>query len=198
MRNVIGRQRGGTILGLIIGLVAGLAIALVVALMITKSPVPFNKQSKSDKPSNSSVAPGSDPNQSMYRIKDAPKDAAKDGNQTKPAETAAAQSEAKPEAQAGDKAAKSDVKEAGATAKPGEDGVYYLQAGAYKNSTEAEGMRAKLALLGYEASISEMISQNGTLHRVRIGPFTQAEKMNRTRAKLAENGVESTVTKMPK
>lgn len=186
MRNVIGRQRGGTILGLIIGLVAGLAIALVVALMITKSPVPFNKQSKSDKPSSSSVAPGSDPNQSMYRIKDAPKDVAKDGNQTKP------------EAQVSDKAAKSDVKEAGAAAKSEENGVYYLQAGAYKNSTEAEGMRAKLALLGYEASISEMISQNGTLHRVRIGPFTQAEAMNRTRAKLAENGVEAAVTKMPK
>lgn len=187
MRNVIGKQRGGTILGMIIGLVAGLAIALVVALMITKSPVPFNKQSRSDKPANSSAAPNSDPNQSMYRIKDAPKDAAKDGSQAKAAEAAVTQSEVKPEAQVGDNAAKSEEK-----------WTYYLQAGAYKSSTEAENMRARLALLGYEAGVSEMISQNGMLYRVRIGPFTQIETMNRTRAKLAENGVEAAITRTPK
>jgi len=35
----------------------------------------------------------------------------------------------------------------------------------------------------------------GTVHRVRVGPFTRLDDMNRTRARLAENGIEAAVVK---
>lgn len=173
-------------LGLIIGLVTGLAIALVVALMIIKSPAPLNKQGKQDKPTISSVSPAADPNQPMYRNKDVPKDIVKEGDA------------AKPEAQIADNAVKPEAKEAASATKAEEKWTYYLQAGAFKNSIDAESMRARLALLGYEAGVSEMISQNGTLYRVRVGPFKQAEPMNRVRVQMAESGVEASVTRLPK
>jgi len=40
----LGKQRGGTFLGLVLGLIIGLAIAVVVALYITKSPAPFQQK----------------------------------------------------------------------------------------------------------------------------------------------------------
>lgn len=75
------------------------------------------------------------------------------------------------------------------------DVVYYLQAGAFKEMNDAEASRAKLALLGFEAAISDRTTDGGVLHRVRIGPFAQAEAMNKARAKLSENGVDVAIVR---
>lgn len=84
-------------------------------------------------------------------------------------------------------------------AKAGDDKyVYYLQAGAYREMADAETARAKLALLGFEAAVTERISDSGVLHRVRMGPFNQVEAMNRARSKLSENGVDVAVVRNQK
>ena len=75
-----------------------------------------------------------------------------------------------------------------ATAAAGEY-VYYLQAGAFRGMADAEATRAKLALLGFEATISDRTTDSGVLHRVRLGPYNQVESMNKARAKLLDNGV---------
>ena len=81
-----------------------------------------------------------------------------------------------------------------APALPGEDKfVYYLQAGAFREVGDAENTRAKLALLGFEATVSDRATDAGVLHRVRMGPFTQVEAMNKVRAKLSENGIDVAV-----
>jgi len=67
--------------------------------------------------------------------------------------------------------------------------IYYLQAGAFRGMPDAEATRAKLALLGFEATISDHNSDSGVLHRVRLGPFNQVETMNKARAKLLDSGV---------
>jgi len=67
--------------------------------------------------------------------------------------------------------------------------IYYLQAGAFRGMPDAEATRAKLALLGFEATISDHSSDSGVLHRVRLGPFNQVESMNKARAKLLDSGV---------
>ena len=67
--------------------------------------------------------------------------------------------------------------------------VYYLQAGAFRGMADAEATRAKLALLGFEATISDRTTDSGVLHRVRLGPYNQVESMNKARAKLLDNGV---------
>ena len=63
---------------------------------------------------------------------------------------------------------------------------------------DAENIKAKLALLGFEARVTERLSDSGTLYRVRVGPFGQIETMNRTREKLSDNGVDVAVVRSPK
>ena len=75
---------------------------------------------------------------------------------------------------------------------------YHLQAGAFREMTDAENTRAKLALLGFEASISERVNDSGILYRVRIGPFPQPEAMNKARAKLIDNGIDVAIVKNQK
>ncbi len=76
--------------------------------------------------------------------------------------------------------------------------TYYLQAGAFREIGDAESARAKLALLGFEATISDRSTDTGVLHRVRMGPFNQVESMNRVRSKLSENGVDVAVVRNQK
>lgn len=76
--------------------------------------------------------------------------------------------------------------------------IYYLQAGAFRELADAESARAKLALLGFEANVSDRSTDTGVLHRVRLGPYTQVEAMNRVRSKLSENGVDVAVVRNQK
>ncbi len=76
--------------------------------------------------------------------------------------------------------------------------IYYLQIGAFREVSDAESARAKLALLGFEANLSDRATDNGVLHRVRMGPFNQVEAMNRVRSKLSENGIDVAVVRNQK
>jgi cell division protein FtsN len=214
-------QRGGTLLGIIIGLVIGLGIALGVAVTINKTPLPFmdksGRQGKVEPPSQIT-----DPNKPLYGNKSAAKEAAKEfvKESEPPVNTAAQQPENKtPAADAiGDKiaeklkkpekaekpepkAAEVKIGEApkDAAAKADEDKFnYYLQAGAFREQADAEALRAKLALIGVEAKISERQSENGMLYRVRVGPFGQLDAMNKVRSKLSENSVDAAVLRVAK
>lgn len=75
------------------------------------------------------------------------------------------------------------------------DYIYYLQAGAFRDLSDAEATRAKLALLGFEAAISDRSSDSGVLHRVRMGPYNQVETMNKARAKLLDSGVDVAIVR---
>ena len=73
--------------------------------------------------------------------------------------------------------------------------TYFLQAGAFREPEDAENAKAKLAMMGFEANISERPSDTGTLYRVRVGPFRQLEGMTRARSKLSDNGVDVAVVR---
>lgn len=95
--------------------------------------------------------------------------------------------------------AKAETKgEAKAADAAGDKWIYYLQAGAFHDMADAESTRGKLALLGFEAAISDRSTDAGVLHRVRIGPFNQLEAMNRARTKLSENGIDVAVVRNQK
>lgn len=200
-------QQGGTLLGLVIGLIIGLGIALAVALSITKTGLPFvTKGAQPKAPEGSGGAIVVDPNKPLYGNKDAAREAARILAQ--PAEEAAPAPQphpqppqppvaAKPAAEAGQTpiveksvAAKSDAGE--------EKYTYYLQAGAFREQADAESIKAKLALLGFEARVTERLADSGTLYRVRVGPFGQIETMNRIREKLSDNGIDVAVVRSPK
>lgn len=200
-RKLLARQHGNTLTGIIIGLIIGLGIAVVVALAITKGASPFTDKS-GKQPHGAETAPGvaADPNKPLYGNRDAAREANKEiMAKAKPADDplgaaiagmGAAPAPAAPAAAAAAAPA--------ATAAGGGDVIYWLQAGAFRETADAESARAKLALLGFEASISDRTSDGGTLHRVRIGPFSQADAMNKARAKLSEAGVDVAIVKNQK
>jgi cell division protein FtsN len=58
---------------------------------------------------------------------------------------------------------------------------------------DAENLKAKLALLGVEANIqTAAIKDKGVWYRVRLGPYKNADELNRARGFLKQNGVNST------
>jgi cell division protein FtsN len=67
---------------------------------------------------------------------------------------------------------------------------FFVQAGSFSNEGDAEKLKAKLALLGMEASLQKAdIPNKGTYHRVRLGPFIGSDETNKTLALLKQNGV---------
>lgn len=200
------RQTGGTLLGIIIGLTVGLCIALAVAVTITKTSLPFlNKQPKSEKAVELTPGQVSDPNKPMYGNKEPSKEAAKDF--IKPPADAGLSGDAKvaPAGKPDDakpivaKPAESKDVAAAKADNADDKWIYYLQAGAFREQADAESTRAKLALSGFEASISERPSETGgTLYRVRLGPYNQVEAMNRVRSKLSDNGIDVAVVRIAK
>ncbi len=72
----------------------------------------------------------------------------------------------------------------------------YLQVGAFENPSEADNLKARLALAGIEASAQRaQLADGRVVHRVRIGPFSRPEDMNPTRARLAEAGLSASVSR---
>lgn len=188
-RNGLERQHGGTFLGLVIGLVMGLAIAVGVALVITGTPAPFvDRSNGQDKVSE--ISKIEDPNRTMY-----PRES-RTREEPAPAPRPAASAPAEPVASA----AATQPAPAPAVRAPADDGqsVYYLQVGAYKTWNDAEGAKAKLALMGFQTKISEHKNDDGTVFRVRMGPFAQEAAVNKTRGSLSDNGIETMVVKMAK
>jgi cell division protein FtsN len=219
------RQQGNTLVGIVIGLVIGLVVAVVVALMITKGQSPFTDRAPKSGKTGQADGQISDPNKPMYGNKEATRKANNEFEREAKAPPAdelqrvvdniQAHGEAKPAAPAPKPATASDAKPAmpppvnsaappaqaaaPAPAATAEDKyVYYLQAGAFREVSDAEATRAKLALLGFEATVSDRTNDNVVLHRVRMGPFTQVEVMNKVRGKLTENGIDVAVVRQQK
>lgn len=74
---------------------------------------------------------------------------------------------------------------------------FYLQVGAFQKAADADNLKAKLALIGVEASVQDVaVPDKGTLHRVRTGPYATPNEMNQARTLMAQNGVQAAVIKV--
>jgi cell division protein FtsN len=60
-------------------------------------------------------------------------------------------------------------------------GTYVLQAGSYKNQADAERSRAKLALQGVESKVQRVSVDTDTWYRIRVGPISNLDELNRKR-----------------
>lgn len=67
-----------------------------------------------------------------------------------------------------------------------------LQAGSFKQSTEAEKMQAQLALVGISAKIQRASVDDETWYRVRIGPIATVEELRVIQSKLREAEISAT------
>jgi cell division protein FtsN len=63
-------------------------------------------------------------------------------------------------------------------------GTYVLQAGSYKNAADAERSRAKLALQGIESKVQRVSVDQDTWYRIRVGPISNLDELNRLRQVL--------------
>jgi cell division protein FtsN len=198
-------QRGGFAVGLVIGLLLGLVLALGVALYVTKVPVPFvNKVPQRTAEQDAAETEKNknwDPNAPLYGKN--PAKAASAPAVAAAASAAASASSARNPAAilAGQPLSKASAPSAGASqpgsTKPGADPFsYFVQAGAYSVQEEAEQQRARLAIIGFEAKLTEREQSGRTVYRVRVGPFEKKDDAETAKTKLTDSGVESALVRV--
>jgi len=205
-------QRGGFVMGLVVGLLVGLALALGVALYITKAPVPFvNKVPQRTAEQDTAEAERNrnwDPNaplggKPVRQAASAPAASAPDAAAPAPAPAPAVAQPAP--APARDPAAilsgapvptaplPAQAKQAAAQAFD-----YFVQAGAFTRNEDAEQQRAKLAMMGSTAKISEREQAGRTVYRVRVGPYPSREEADAQLTRLQEQNVEAQIVRVEK
>ncbi|MBI5436699.1 MAG: SPOR domain-containing protein [Nitrosomonadales bacterium] len=189
------RKGSSLLVGIMVGMVVGLAIAAGIAWYILKTPNPFvSKESReavrlapdAAKPAPAPAAAASGagegkPRFEFYKVLTDKQDATVPAQKGSDKPLATEPASAKPVQPAEKTAAKE---------------TYFLQAGAFSNADDADKLKAKLAMLGMEASIQTVtIPDRGVWHRVRLGPYKGTDEMNKTLAALKQNGVEATPMK---
>ena len=130
-----------------------------------------------------------DPLGDLAKVKAAePKPEAKAKPETKPAEPKAAEAKLAEVPKAAEP--KAEAKPASA-----DPFIYFVQAGAYRSTEEAEAQRAKVGMLGLETKISERDQGGRTVYRVRVGPMDKTEA-ERVRAKLEAAHIDSAMVRV--
>ena len=80
------------------------------------------------------------------------------------------------------------------TVKPGDR--YWLQAGSFSAQSDAENLKARLALAGWEANVQEgNVPEKGVRYRVRMGPYDNTDELNRMKGELGRRGFDVAVIK---
>ena len=73
---------------------------------------------------------------------------------------------------------------------------YFVQAGAFRTPEDAEAQRAKLAMMGWEARVTEREQSGRTVYRVRVGPFGKRDDAEQIKGKFDGAGVESALVRV--
>jgi len=181
------RSGGSFLLGVFVGLLLGLGIALGVAFYLNKTPLPFLGKAKPaggrDTPADPAkpavvagmpqgTAKGDKPKFDFYKILP--------GSEEPVSEK--------------------ELKDAGKTTKGQPEaarGVYFIQAGSFQNPADADNQKAKIAILGFESSVEPtVLPDKGTWYRVRLGPYTALDELNRVRRTLSQSGIDASLVKL--
>lgn len=75
-------------------------------------------------------------------------------------------------------------------------GTYFLQAGAFRKLEDADRLKASLALLGIQSNIHAMTVNKELWYRVRIGPYTNLDELNKIRMRLREHSIDALLVKI--
>lgn len=184
------------LIGVFIGVLLGLCLALGVALYLNRAPKPFVNRD-ADTAAKSDSAPS----------KSTPKFEPVKPDKSAPPQTSTAPQAGKPpegktrfdfyKILPGEEPVTG--KELGQSAPAGSSArvVYYLQAGAFQRSADADNLKARLALAGLEAQIqTATLPDNSIWHRVRLGPYSNAQELDKAKVALKENKIDATVIKV--
>jgi cell division protein FtsN len=205
--------RGGTLIGFVLGLLLGVGGALAVAVYVTKVPVPFVDRGITRKAEQdvqeAERNKGWNPNAGMGFKHELPAPPAQPADAAAPAQPAAAPP-AEPDAlgellkdkaavapEGTSSAAATVTAPAAAPAAATNDKlIFFVQAGAFRSADEAEAQRARLALLGVSAQVTEREQAGKPIFRVRLGPFKEQDKAESTLSLLKGGGVEAALVRV--
>ncbi len=211
-------SRGSTLVGIFVGLILGALVAAGIALYFTASS-PFQKPKQDERPlpppppkpqggepialpGKAGDKPVEKPRFDFYNV--LPKGSDALPAPTKPEETTEV---VKPPPAKPEKTDKADGKpggdaerakaEAALLDKPPVPEKFFLQAGSFEDPSEADNLKARLALMGVEASVQKVeLPEKGTVHRVRVGPYLGQEEMTKARQQLTSNGINAAIIKI--
>jgi cell division protein FtsN len=201
---------GGTLLGVFIGIIVGLGMAATVAYWLMKNnpalPMPsLSREAHEPARDAAKVAKADDkPRFDFYKILpgiEEPK--------VQPAPHADRGDRAVVE-QAKERASEPPAERAAATIPPVEKVLaavdapaakavkpndrYWLQAGSFSTAPDAENLRARLALSGWEAMVQQgALPDKSVRYRVRLGPYDNADELGRMKSALAKRGFDVAV-----
>lgn len=200
-------------IGMFIGLVLGVGAAAGVVWYMNKSPLPFVDKSPPPRSEAAAAAANGKPAQPLalpgkpgdpipekrfqfYDILPGKTDAVPE-KEGKP--VAVAKEDAKKESGKKEEAKKEEPKEDKKAEEPKESKQpLFLQAGSFSTAQDADNQKAKLAFMGVEAVVQQVMVQDKTYYRVRVGPYTKIDELNKTRTELAKSGIDSSLAKNTK
>lgn len=177
--------------GLLIGFLLGIAASLTVVMYVKGGDSPFTNHAVPAK-----------------SVSDKIKDKSKAGSEEAGADTSALPAAENPKSTGTDDKTRFDFY----TILPGSESkvtteeiqpqpvvknTYFLQVGAFQTEEEADNMKAKLALQGFEALVqTATIPDKGVWHRVRVGPLKDLDQINKTKSDLINNGFKADLIKV--
>jgi cell division protein FtsN len=198
---------GGTLLGVFIGLALGLGLAAGVAFYLMRAGNPYQPSTAAREAAREGAKEPSKlartdsgaverPRFDFYKILPGIEDPtvqAKGAERPAP-DKATAERAASPEKAV----AKSDERPTAESPVRAPKSVerFWVQAGSFAAEADAENLKARLALAGWEAAVQAVtLPEKGVRYRVRLGPYGNAEELNRVKGDLAKRGFEVAVVK---
>lgn len=206
----IASMRGGTLIGICIGMVFGIVVVAIVIWYLKKMPMPF--MAPPPPPTPTQLA-GAEPAALPGKPGDAPLDgkpvdpsATGDGDKPRfdfykmlPGEAGTPSPDGKPATPDGKPVQQTaaDGKPVQQTAPPADRLATpsMLQTGSFQDVSEADNQKAKLAMLGVEAQVQQVMLKDKVWYRVRLGPFHTQGDVDKMRTELARNGIEAVMVK---
>lgn len=199
--------RGSFALGMVVGLLVGLAIALAVALYITRAPIPFidkvpqrtAEQDQAEAERNRSWDPNAPLVPRLPQRAAAPEAAASAEPGASASAVAGAAASAPPVAAVPSRRDPAAILAGAEPPRPaGDPFIYFVQAGAFTRPEDAEQQRARLAMAGHSARISEREQAGRKVYRVRLGPFPTRDEADTLQGRLQDGGVDSQIVRVEK
>ncbi|HVK57093.1 MAG TPA: SPOR domain-containing protein [Burkholderiales bacterium] len=203
-----GRSAGSVFTGIVIGLLMGIILALGITLYLNRSASPFAnhkppqpapkkvveaKKPEPVKPLESVDAPtvakpAEKPRFDFYEILPGDKDPSRRTAEKTPPPEKTVKETPPPTPKA------PETKTATA---PVSKETYYLQAGAFRSASDADNLKARLALMGLEANVAPAELPNvGKMYRVRLGPY-KSDQVASKKSQLSQSGIQASVVKSP-
>lgn len=204
------RSGSGFLFALLLGLLIGVGAAAAVAWFVTQVPMPFFDKASRD-PAQTllpDVRDAPDPNIGMY---DQSKEPADSWEITPPERADSDQSDLSDDIskllsrlQRDENTSATSPSDSQTIRVPGteapavekaNEAIYFLQAGAFRSQNDADAMKARILLLGMSSHVEKGESGGSTIYRVRVGPFKGIDDMNRSRARLSTEKIETAVVR---